>query len=183
VKSKYAQDYVNNLIAAGLNLDHSNDLRSSGNIANHGFVSPLMAFLQRIGILPRPNVSDYQYQKMRERGSAAEKEVPSIIASNPNLKMFGRLGENTLFQGALDSVTPGGSRVNAYKSVLGNLVPQMRGHGNANIQEDAESAKNIFDNLENQMKDSTGNWDYNKSIGFNRSEMVNNLSTFKKRFG
>jgi hypothetical protein len=178
--NKYSQNYLNELIQSGLNLDHSRSFVSAGNPANHGQISPLYAKLQEFGLMKRPNVSDYAYESMKARGRIASKNIPSILASNPNLKMFGRLGKNTIFQALLDKITPGGSRVDAYKSSLGN---SLGGYGIKNMERNSELSKNFLNSMDSAMAGSDGQWDYSKSHGFNRSETVNNLAAFKKRFG
>jgi hypothetical protein len=178
--NKYSENYLNKLIQSGLNMDHSRSFVSAGNPANHGQISPLQAKLQELGLMRRPNISDYAYESMKARGRIASKNIPSILASNPNLKIFGELGKNTIFQALFDTITPGGSRVEAYKSSLGN---SLGGYGIKNMEINSELSKNFLNNLDSTMANSDGQWDYSKSHGFNRSETVNNLAAFKKKFG
>ena len=181
--NKYAQNYLNDLINSGLNLDHSRSFVSAGNPANYGFISPIKAKLQDWGLMKTPRVSDYAYAVMRSRGSAAEKNLPSILASNPDLEMFGRLGKNTIFQRLFDKITPGGSREDAYKSIMANFGNELGGYGIKNQAINADKAKTFLSNIDSAMTGADGQWDYSKSQGFNRSETINNLGAFKRKFG
>jgi hypothetical protein len=80
----------------------------------------------------------------------------------------------------LDKITPGGSRVDAYKSSLGN---SLGGYGIKNMERNSELSKNFLNNMDSAMADSDGQWDYSKSHGFNRAETINNLGAFKRKFG
>jgi hypothetical protein len=181
--NKFSENYINHLIRSGLNLNHAPSLVSAGNPANHGFISPLHAKLQDWGLMKKPNISTYAYHLMRTRGEAANSNLASVLGSNPDLEMFGRLGKNRIFQQIYDRITPGGSREDAYKAIIGNFGNSLGGYGLKNQYRNAYLAKNILNNLDSAMAGSDGSWDYSKSHGYNRAEVINNLAAFKRKFG
>jgi len=163
--NKYAENYLN-VIKNLLNLNTAQDLGDSGNPANHGYVHSFLPFLKP---LKRPNVSDYAYAKMQERGRLADEMAPSILASNPELKELGRLGQNKLFQSVYDKyLSPGGSRVDAYKTILGGMGNELGGTTIKGMRNAAESSANILKNLEVAGSNGSGEWDYDRMSGYNR---------------
>jgi hypothetical protein len=178
--NKYAESYLN-IIKNLLNLNTVEDLGASGNPANHGYVHSFLPFLKPF---KRPNVSDYAYVKMQERSRLANAMTPSILASNPGLKELGQLGENQLFQSIYDKyLSPGGSRVDAYKTILGGMGNQLGGTTIKGMRNAAESSANILKNLELAGSNGSGAWDYDRMSGYNKPETAKNLIEFKKVFG
>jgi len=178
--NKYAENYLN-VIKNLLNLNTVQDLGDSGNPANHGYVHSFLPFLKP---LKRPNVSDYAYAKMQERGRLADEMAPSILASNPELKELGRLGQNKLFQSVYDKyLSPGGSRVDAYKTILGGMGNQLGGTTIKGMRNAAESSANILKNIESGGSNAAGEWDYDRMSGYSKPETAKNLVEFKKVFG
>lgn len=178
--NKYAENYLN-VIKDLLNLNTVQDLGDSGNPANHGYVHSFLPFLKP---LKRPNVSDYAYAKMQERSRLADAMAPSILASNPELKELGRLGQNKLFQSVYDKyLSPGGSRVDAYKTILGGMGNELGGTTIKGMRNAAQSSANILKNLELAGSNGSGEWDYDQMSGYNKPETAKNLIEFKKVFG
>lgn len=150
------------------------------NPANHGFI--FWPFKRTFG---RPaGISDYAFRKMQERGAVAGKMLPDVIASNPIMKMFGRLGENRLAQYFIDKyVSPGGSYADAYLKTLGAFGKDFAGPGINNLPQAAKSSANFLKNIGKTFTDNDGIWDYKKSYGYTMPQVIDNLAAYKKQFG
>ncbi len=136
-----------------------------------------------LGTFKRPSVSDYQYTSMQERNRVFELAKPSLLAANPFLKDFGKLGENKLFQEFADQYTPGGSMTDAFGVVMGNFTENMAGPGIRNAEANAVMSANIVRNVSNSLTDKDGNFDYMKTSGFNRAEVFQNMAAINRKFG
>jgi len=182
--NKYAESYLNilkGLIPSILDLNSAEHIDTDQNPANHGYIKSFLPFLKP---LKRPNVSDYAYTKMQERSRLADAMTPSILASNPELKELGRIGENKLFQSVYDKyLSPGGSRVDAYKTILGGMGNQLGGTTIKGMQNASEASANILKNIESAGSNRSGDWDYDTMSGYNKPETAKNLVEFKKIFG
>ena len=181
--NKYAESYLNiikNFIPNILNLNSAEHIDTNQNPANHGYIKSFLPFLKP---LKRPNVSDYAYAKMQERTRLADAMTPSILASNPELKELGRLGQNKLFQSVYDKyLSPGGSRVDSYKTILGGMGNQLGGTTIKGMRNAAESSANILKNIESAGSNAAGEWDYDRMSGYNKPETAKNLIAFNKVF-
>lgn len=182
--NKYAENYLNiikKFIPGILNLNSPENIGTNQNPANHGYIQSFLPFLKPF---KRPNVSDYAYMKMQERSRLADAMTPSILASNPELKELGRIGENKIFQSMYDKyLSPGGSRVDAYKTILSGMGNQLGGATIKGMRNAAESSANILNNLELAGSNQSGGWDYDRMSGYNKPETAKNLIEFKKVFG
>jgi len=182
--NKYAESYLNiikNFIPNILNLNSAEHIYTNQNPANHGYIKSFLPFLKP---LKRPNVSDYAYTKMQERSRLADAMTPSILASNPELKELGRIGKNKLFQSVYDKyLSPGGSRVDSYKTILSGMGNQLGGTTIKGMRNAAESSANILKNIESAGSNAAGEWDYDRMSGYNKPETAKNLIAFKKVFG
>lgn len=182
--NKYAESYLNiikNFIPNILNLNSAEHIDTNQNPANHGYIKSFLPFLKP---LKRPNVSDYAYTKMQERSRLADAMTPSILASNPELKELGRLGQNKLFQSVYDKyLSPGGSRVDSYKTILSGMGNQLGGTTIKGMRNAAESSANILKNIESAGSNAAGEWDYDRMSGYNKPETAKNLIAYKKVFG
>lgn len=176
----------------------------TGNEANHGFApntgistsNPTVdIFLNMIakGIMgdtpmlrsmTRPKVSDYAYTAMQERERVSSIAAPAMAAANPINQQFGEIAKSPWFQQFVDSnMSPGGSMNDAFNVALGRFGKDISGPGMRNAEEGAVMAGNIVKNIDSQMLDENGMFDYGKSSGFNRRETVQNLAAYNKKFG
>ena len=179
--NKYAESYLNIIKDLIMGLNSAEHIDTNQNPANHGYIKSFLPFLAP---LKRPNVSDYAYTKMQERSRLADAMTPSILASNPELKELGRLGQNKLFQSVYDKyLSPGGSRVDAYKTILGGMGNQLGGTTIKGMQNASEASANILKNIESAGSNRPGDWDYDAMSGYNKPETAKNLIEFKKVFG
>jgi hypothetical protein len=150
------------------------------NPANHGFIfSPLKR------VFGRPNgISDYAYRKMQERGNLASSMLPDVIASNPIMGMFGNLGKNRFAQYFIDKyLSPGGSYADAYMKTLGSFGNKLVGPGIKNLPQASTASANFLKNINKAFTGSDGLWDYKKSYGYTRDQVLDNLAAYNKQFG
>jgi len=172
----------------------------AGNPANHGFApkssantgNPLIdmvlpmaiqAFTGKAPEFSRPQTSDHAYTAMQERMRVSKLMHPSVVASNPELKGLGKAGQNSLIQTAMDSITDGGSRVEAFNTIFGNFSSSLAGPGIKNMDENAIGSANILKNFDAAFTDEEGKFDFDKSSGFNRTETFKNIAAYNKQFG
>ena len=171
-----------------------------GNPANHGFApkaSPntgnpmidmivpmaMQAFGMKVPEFSRPQTSDHAHTVMQERMRASKLMHPSIVASNPELRGMGSLGQNSLIQQAMDAVTSGGSRVDAFNTILGNFSSSLAGPGIKNMDKNAIGSANILKNFDVAFTNESGEFDFDKSSGYNRAETFKNVAAYDKQFG
>ncbi len=150
------------------------------NPANHGAI--FWPFKRALG---RPKgLSDYAFAKMQERGRLASGILPDIIASNPIMKIFGKLGDNRVAQYFIDKyLSPGGSYADAYIKTLGSFGKDLAGPGIKNLPQAAKASANLLKNVSTAFTGNDGVWDYKKSYGYNMPQTIENLSAYQKNFG
>jgi len=171
-----------------------------GNPANHGFApksSPstgnpmidmivpmaMQAFGMKAPEFSRPQTSDHAYTVMQERMRVSKMMHPSIVASNPELKGLGKMGQNSLIQQGMDAITDGGSRVDAFNTIFGNFSSSLAGPGIKNMDENAIGSANILKNFDVAFTNEEGEFDFDKSSGFNRAETFKNVAAYNRQFG
>jgi antitoxin component of MazEF toxin-antitoxin module len=129
----------------------------------------------------RPQVSDYAYSRMQERGAAAEQHMAGIYGSSPSNRMFGELGKNSLFQQYVaDPMSAGGSRAEQFQQIMGQFGNSLSESANPEVV--AKKAAQVLRNVDNQFS-TNGAWDYSKTAGFNRSNFTSAVSAFTNEFG
>lgn len=171
-----------------------------GNPANHGFApksspgtgNPMIDIIvpmamQAFGIkspeFSRPQTSDHAYTVMQERMRVSRLMHPSIVASNPQLKGLGKMGQNALIQQGMDAITDGGSRVDAFNTIFGNFSSRLAGPGIKNMDENAIGSANILKNFDAAFTNKDGEFNFDKSSGFDRAETFKNVAAYDKQFG
>lgn len=131
----------------------------------------------------RPQTSDFASVMMRSREEFSRESMPAVLSSNLQLKQFGDLGKNRLFQQFVDQFASGGSLGNAFKTTYGRFGSTLGGPGLDGLHDAAKASMAVVRNLDRGFTDQNGMWQYGKTNGMNRVETIQSLDAYSRRFG